>query len=491
VFAFQLYTLNPQIMKKFIYLIFVVFVATLSCTKADFYVPVKDFDDHRMTLTTRRDSNRVSLSDIYDVIERDFPKTKGSNAVNDFEVTSYVRNRADTLMYIVNSGGNGWKIYSSDKRTPAILAEGDKGYFSLEEGSPSVAVWLDCLASDMERVLRSSDEELIFSKEDIQANKVFWMGSLEPAENTRSKWDSLLKPLPNGHWEQELISSTVEYEEVDHMAPKWHQRSPYNQCCPYYVNEPTKKALAGCVAVAGAQLLYCLNEKIGAPMTMYSEGVCVGDVSNYQKYFSGESATVWNEMSAECISSVNYLNSEDVLISYVGTLVNMHYCEDAPGDYSWALPRNIKDNILDVYGISSSRGSYDEDIVRESLLNNMPVVVSATDLLIPADFDIHCFVIDGYRKERTKYTYNNYFVIDDTIIASDIIPIPYISYSYSTPQITAIKINWGWSTQWNEYTPFNDGWYTLTGGWTVDDGNDIYDYNYNRTIIYGFEAPEV
>ena len=82
-------------------------------------------------------------------------------------------------------------------------------------------------------------------------------------------------------------------------------------------------------------------------------------------------------------------------------------------------------------------------------------------------------------------------MIDDTIIASDIIPIPYISYSYSTPQITAIKINWGWSTQWNEYTPFNDGWYTLTGGWTVDDGNDIYDYNHNRTIIYGFEAPEV
>ena len=120
-------------MKKFIYLIFVVFVATLSCTKADFYAPVTDFEDHGMTLTASRDSNRVSLSDIYDVIERDFPNTKGSNAVNDFEVTSYVRNRADTLMYIVNSGGNGWKIYSSDKRTPAILAEGDKGYFSLEE----------------------------------------------------------------------------------------------------------------------------------------------------------------------------------------------------------------------------------------------------------------------------------------------------------------------------------------------------------------------
>lgn len=47
------------------------------------------------------------------------------------------------------------------------------------------------------------------------------------------------------------------------------------------------------------------------------------------------------------------------------------------------------------------------------------------------------------------------------------------------------------ATVWNEYTPFNDGWYTLTGGWTVDDGNDIYDYNHNRTIIYGFEAPEV
>jgi len=469
-------------MKKLIYSLLVVFLATVSCTKADFYAPVTDFDDHRMALTTRRDSSRVSLSDIYDVIERDFPQTKGSNAINDFEVTSYVRNRTDTLMYIVNSGGNGWKIYSSDKRTPPILAEGDKGYFSLEEGSPSVAVWLDCLASDMERVLRSSDEELTFSKEDIQANKMFWMGSLEPAENTRSKWDSLLKPHPTGHWEKELISSTIEYEEVDHMAPKWHQESPYNQCCPYYVKKPTKKAYAGCVAVAGAQLLYCLNEKLGVPITMFSDGVCVGDVSNYQKYFSNESANIWDEMSSECVTSVDSLNSEDVLISYVGMLVNMHYCETDDDGYSWALPRNIKGNILDTYGISSSRGSYDEDIVRESLLNNMPVVVSATDLLIPTDFSIHCFVIDGYRKERTKNTYRNYFVNDGTIV-SDVMPVPYLSYSYSTTRVTAIKINWGWDTQWAVPNPVNDGWYTLTGGWTVTNG-ETYDYNHNRTMIY-------
>lgn len=201
-------------MKKFIHSLLFVSLAAVSCTKVGIYAPMTDFDDHRMTLTAERDSNRVSLSDIYDVIARDFPQTKGSNAINDFEVTSYVRNRADTLMYIVNSGGNGWKIYSSDKRTPAILAEGDKGYFSLEEGSPAVAVWLDCLATDMERVLHSSDEELTFGKEDIQANKVFWMGALEPSDDTRTNWDSLLKPHPTGHWEKELISSTIEYEEV-------------------------------------------------------------------------------------------------------------------------------------------------------------------------------------------------------------------------------------------------------------------------------------
>lgn len=44
-------------------------------------------------------------------------------------------------------------------------------------------------------------------------------------------------------------------------------------------------------------------------------------------------------------------------------------------------------------------------------------------------------------------------------------------------------INWGWWTQWENHE--NDGWYTLTGSWHVNNNGGA-NYNYYRTMIYGF-----
>ena len=65
-----------------------------------------------------------------------------------------------------------------------------------------------------------------------------------------------------------------------------------------------------------------------------------------------------------------------------------------------------------------------------------------------------------------------------------IISRDYPTHSYSSPEITAIKINWGWWNQWTN-PPVNDGWYTLTGSWTVHNGG-TYDYNHYRKMIHGF-----
>lgn len=36
--------------------------------------------------------------------------------------------------------------------------------------------------------------------------------------------------------------------------------------------------------------------------------------------------------------------------------------------------------------------------------------------------------------------------------------------------------------------PLNDGWYTLTDNWVVTElSGETYDYNHNRTMIYGFD----
>lgn len=431
-------------------------------------------------------NNSVSISDVHRIIARDYPQIKSQNA-DCYKITSYVNENIDTLMYIVNfTDGTGWRIYSSDKRTPAILAEGDKGYFSIDEGSPALKAWMSCMSEDIARVRESTDAELIFSNEEITDNKSYWA-----SEGSRFLDYPLIESYPKGHWEVSVSASTVEYDRIEHMVAKWDQYAPYNECCPYYTDN-SGRACAGCVAIAGAQVLFYLNNKIGVPSEMYSSGSCSGNIDNYYKSFSNPSTSVWGMMSS------NYqppyigmtMIPEAILIGYVGQRVNMHYCDNIAGKYSWAVPRNLQEDLFEYHGITCTHGDYDEEIVKNSLLNQMPVIVSASDLLVPVDGDIHCFVIDGYRRTRTQYAHHHYYVVDEIPTGPYMIPDEYMTYTYSSPQLVEVKINWGWWTQWDTNAPVNDGWYTLTGNWVVSNGGESSDYNYHRKMIYGFDVAQ-
>ncbi|MCF0185360.1 MAG: C10 family peptidase [Bacteroidaceae bacterium] len=415
------------------------------------------------------------------MIERDFPNTKGTYV----EVKPYLNAASDTLMYIVNNKSlGGWKIYSSDKRTPAILAEGDSGYFSIEDGSPAVAIWISQMGEDISRVKKAKDEELIFSKEEIGIYRSQW------ATSTQKIIDKDIEPIPfipKGHWEESVFSTTIEYDAVNHMVGQWDQAAPYNECCPYFTSEPNTRSYAGCVALAGAQMLHYLHYRIGRPVNMYSVGYCNGNTNDYYYSYSNPNSSVWSNMNTSYTSYSNGTIPEAIMIGYVGIAVNMHYCDNIFGQFSWALPINLKTNLFEPMGISCSHGSYDEDIVRSSLLNEMPVIVSASNLVIPTDGSIHCFVIDGYRRTQIKTTHHFRYVYDkipDTTFAPLPMPEEYDTYEYSAPIFAGIKINWGW---WNQWTSgVNDGWYALTSNWTVTNNGITYDYNHYVKIIYDF-----
>ena len=116
-------------------------------------------------------------------------------------------------MYIVNYGdSDGWQILSSDARTPAVIAEGEDGYFSLEDGSPAVRVWMDCAAADLAAVRNASDEELNFSPEAIAANKNVWGLSGEKGFGGE-----------DGHWETITTGELCVSDSINHMTPHWDQ----------------------------------------------------------------------------------------------------------------------------------------------------------------------------------------------------------------------------------------------------------------------------
>ncbi len=452
----------------------------LSCAKIneEVFIPSVRTDGTQLSDTgTELSGNSVSMEDVMSMIERDFPQTKGSQ----IEVEPYLSESCDTLMYIVNSkSSGGWKIYSSDKRTPAVLAEGESGYFSIEEGSPAVAIWISQMGEDISRVKKAKDEDLIFSKEEIGTYKSQWTLS-----NQKIIDKDPVPLIPKGHWEESVYSTTIEYDAVHHMVGKWDQAYPYNECCPYFRSTPNTRSYAGCVAIAGAQMLHYLHNKIGRPVNMYSVGYCNGDVDNYTYSYSNPNSSVWANMSTSYSSYSTSTLPEAIMIGYVGTAVNMHYCDNIFGQFSWAVPSNLKSDLFEPLGISCFHGSYDEGIVRSSLLNEMPVIVSASNLAIPIDGSIHCFVIDGYRRTQIKTTHHFRYIYDEvpSTIMSSPMPEEYETYEYSTPRFANIKINWGWSSQWTRGV--NDGWYALTSGWTVTNG-ETYDYNHYVKMIYGF-----
>ena len=464
-------------MKKGILLVSTLLCFTLSCSKEGL-LPKEG------SSLSKGHSYVVSSKDIADILYRDMAPSRTTDT-NSFEIQPYCQEESDTLLFIVNFKNGGWRIYSSDKRTPAIIAEGEKGYFSFEDGSPAVLSWIDCMASDIARVRRASDKDLLFTEEEISANKNYW--SSPKSVTFQGDTIPIIPLIPSGHWEERISSTTEECGRVNHLTPMWDQGSPYNECCPNSVNLPGEKALAGCVPLAGSQVLLYLHDTLGVPAYMVSDYYCNGYIGGYSRAFYNATTTSWSNMSYEYTSSAATVLPEAIMIGYVGDLVDVSYSEIGTNLFSYAWPPNLKSSVFEYYGISCSSGWYDESVVKTCLLSQMPVIVSASNLLIPTDFDIHCFVIDGFRLTRTKYTHYHYYVYDSPPPG---VPLPeppdYTTYTYSSPTLSNIKINWGWASQWGS-DPINDGWYTLTGSWTVTNGG-TYDYNHYRYMIYGFSV---
>lgn len=442
--------------------------------------PLQDSKSEKRRVQCAISSGRdaVHFSDVMKILTRESKRT-GSFKLSDCKILPYVSECGDSSLFIVNIAGHGWRIYSSDRRTPSLVAEGDEGQFSLEDGSPSCRFWIKRMANQISLIKTFSDDLLSFSPEEIRMNRSFWSGDPVSIDGIRDP------VIPTGHWEEVIINEgTVVCDSIHHLTPKWHQWKPYNRYCPKYPGSDDR-AWAGCVAVAGSQMLYYLHNLTGCPAVSFSNGYCEGDVNNFSRCFTNATSSSWDMMSHEHNDSLNADIPEAVLIASVGARVNMHYCGTSQDNgYSWAIPTNLKDDLFLGEGISCVRSSYDENRVIDNISSRRPVIVWASDLAIPVDGDIHCFIIDGYQISKREYTHLHYFVADNPSIPIGF-QTEYYTFSYSSPVFSGIKINWGWRSQWSLHV--NDGWYSTVEGWTVVNGG-TYDYNHNVYMLYDFEV---
>lgn len=462
----------------------------LGCSSKD-HLDVNTINDTSKSLTVSS-AHFVGLNQVISYANTKRPMTKSGES--DYSLCAYGSASGDTLMYIINYGnGDGWQILSTDSRTPAVIAEGYSGRFSLEEGSPAVQVWMDMTATDIANIRNCRDEELNFTSEEIAAHKAFWE-SKKDVDGPPSRWDPddpPIDPPTHGHWAVDVYSQTVVTDSLEHMLPHWGQWAPYNAYCPLRT-DTIGRAPAGCVAIAGAETLYYLHSIWGTPSVIVDSCSCEGYVHNYLRTYGDSMSDIWGDMHYSYRNSS--ANAEALLIAYAGDATSTQYNNES----SSATFGSLKNGLFDLFGINCRKRSYDADTVKHFLLQNLPIIIGATNLLIPLDGRNHCFVIDGYKRTYTRTTYLHYWVPGLLDLDPGIYE-PYYTYSNTNYDITAIKINWGWSTQWisipGTIYPLNDGWYGLTADWYVDmdengngviEGNEHYSYNYYVTMIYGF-----
>lgn len=468
-------------MKKFI-AIPVMFAVVCSCSDS-----AKDLTGLEFSQTICGTSANDHSVHLEDVVTLTRAQTNNTRAFSDVKarICCYEDEKHDTLLYICNHDKGGWTIYSSDTRVPAIVAHSDSGSFDSLKQIDGARMWIESIAEDMAIIKTLPDEKLNFTGNEIACNKAFWESISSPDKYVK---ENLLKStraehiLIKGHYEYRFSTSDSEvYDSISRMiVTNWNQNEPYNIYCPLKSNSTNNHAPAGCAAIAGAQMLYYLHDYYGVPSTAPSEAYCNGNINSYSWDQTNYTTDVWNNMYSN-----GYYAAP--LIANVGKRLGMEYGNDASG----AKLSDLVSKVFAPYGISSTYTEYNSELLKNSLLNGMPVLLGALSNYTTntgTENVGHAFIADRYK--RTRIVTKNYYewVYDSypplTPIPAPTVPV-IIEYTYSSPTIDMIGINWGWGSYYNVPSE----WFTLTGDWISSRPSmSSYNWNIDRRMIYNFQV---
>lgn len=472
-------------MKTIFKSLFFILFFTCACSRMDSIVPLDQNQlsvDITKSLTRGEDDTfNVTLDAI--AAYTHYKELLAKSEETDFEIrdiTPLGLEEGETLCYVINYG-DGWEVVSADKRTPVVLAHCDTGYLNKDDlrkqsSLKGVDIWLNGLERDVRHVRESTDfmPEDEAGRQRMEESLVFWQALLNPSqfilENTLQT-KAFDDPFPdNGHWELIDVTTTSVSSTVCLTTTQWGQGYPFNNYCPPPELGSTLNSVAGCVAVAGAQQLYFLHNRLGVPSQGPTSVFFSGYGSNYTMTVGGYSSSVWANMGS------GYSSETGILIAYVGGSVSMQYGLEGSGAY-------MDDLVQDVFEPNGIQCTYSPDLNINTVYNNLkagfPVVTSAAyveyELGIP-QYRGHTFLIDkSYRTDYTTiYTYE---WVEDEIIEGWTQPrsMQRQVVSHSTT-IHEIGMNWGWNGS------NNDSLFVISGSWGVNN----HDFDYIRRTISNF-----
>lgn len=387
-----------------------------------------------------------------------------SNSEYDVEVLKF---GSDTLAYLINFT-DGFEIIAGDKRLDPIIAKGNTKY-CIDSLNPNEMFWLD---SELEYIYDLKNGVQTKSENSVNS---FWLHLDGPVNNTKVEGDPI---EDNRYWELIEIQDAGGADETSGHILKtvWNQRYPWNQCVP---NNSTNdgKCPSGCVAVAGAQMLYYLHEKLGKPASFYTNGQCVGNVDNHTFYFWDSDTSAFSNMALNLQSDEQSKYRSSLLIGWVGSEVGMDYGDNGSG----AKITDLKRNVFNGSGINCTyTENFDRNVIWTQVLSNEPVLLGGyrnkkTVLgLFPKYSNGHAWIVDGY---VISHSIKRYIYEWKSKTQNDLYEYGERKEEFVTEDYKYVLMNWGW-----DYSA-HDTWYSLMGDWNYDEDHN---YRYDRCMVYEF-----
>ncbi len=383
------------------------------------------------------------------------------------------------LAYLLNYE-NGWELVSGDRRISPVLAGSEDGSLCLDSYPQPIHDWINRILEQIVLLQQQPNGSLFLKQREefFSSNLDFWnaitvdeifLTHLYSSTLTKSGEEEIpIDPSIPGHWE--LVSVLNNYKDYSAnygiSLPDWHYSSPYNAYSPLKSYSQTERASAGCVAVAGALLLYHFHNSTAVPALSPAFGSVSGHVgSGYSQEFSDYSSSPWSLMQ----TNPNYCA---LLIGSVGKAVNMDY-EDAD---SYSDIDSLVNNVMIPNNLYASySGGYNLSQVASSLQNNSPVLIRGGYFNNPY-YSGHAFLIKGYVCYRRCIMYEYHWVYE--IDPEEIQPVApsRFEYDYTSGDIVEISMNWGLGSTYNGI------WFDSGEAWIVD-GNT---YSNGRRMYSGF-----
>lgn len=292
---------------------------------------------------------------------------------------------ATSPYYIYSRGeGQGYVIVSGDDCLPSVLGYAESGDYDDDNLPPAFYAFLN--------YYQGLIEDAQAAGENISRN------SSKRRAQQKASTKTTISPL---------------------MTTAWHQSSPYNSWCPYLTGTTTRAA-TGCVATAGAQVVYYWHKDnpdyYGATTPTYS----YGDAPVTESVAKG-TPIKWDLMLDNYNSSYpdEYADAVGEFVFALGAATWLTYGSSTSGQIS-----NLVSTFSSLFNLSGTcvyKGSTSDDSWATTVYNDLadghPIVYCGYN----ESSGGHAVVVDGYNASSSLFHFNfgwggtsdGYYTVDD------------------------------------------------------------------------------